>query len=223
MTTSSLRFALVLMCTTGFLDAYTYISRGGVFANAQTGNVILGAVDLSSGHWSDALRHLWPILAFACGVAIAAWLSAEVDQQYVPVSAPATLALGVVVLTVVSTVPASAPPTLVIVPITVVSAMQMELFRHVGDLVYAPIATTGNLMRLVESGHAHLRIRDETSRRTFGVYLGIFGAFGVGAVSGAVATDLTGVRATLIPAAVLAIGLVAVLSTRRRSAPTTAS
>ena len=25
----------------GFLDAYTYICRGGVFANAQTGNIVL--------------------------------------------------------------------------------------------------------------------------------------------------------------------------------------
>ena len=34
MTMTSLRFALVLMATTGFIDAYTFVERGGVFANA---------------------------------------------------------------------------------------------------------------------------------------------------------------------------------------------
>ena len=30
----------------GFLDAYTYICRGGVFANAQTGNIVLFSLHL---------------------------------------------------------------------------------------------------------------------------------------------------------------------------------
>ena len=30
----------------GFLDAYTYICRGGVFANAQTGNIVLFSMHL---------------------------------------------------------------------------------------------------------------------------------------------------------------------------------
>ena len=206
MTTSSLRFAVLLMCTSGFLDAYTYMARGGVFANAQTGNVILGAIDLSAGSWGDALRHLWPILAFAVGVALAASLKTAADGRYARTAGPATLAASVVVLVVAATLPTSVPSTLVILPITVVSAMQLELFRSIGDLSYAPIATTGNLMRLVESGHAQLRHRDETSRRALGTYLSVFAAFTSGAIAGAVATDLIGVRSTLLPAAALALG-----------------
>ena len=32
---------VLLAIAGGFLDVYTYISRGGVFANAQTGNIVL--------------------------------------------------------------------------------------------------------------------------------------------------------------------------------------
>jgi uncharacterized protein DUF1275 len=32
---------LLLAGAGGFLDAYTFIGRGGVFANAQTGNIVL--------------------------------------------------------------------------------------------------------------------------------------------------------------------------------------
>ena len=35
------RLGILLAIVGGFLDAYTYISRGEVFANAQTGNICL--------------------------------------------------------------------------------------------------------------------------------------------------------------------------------------
>jgi Protein of unknown function (DUF1275) len=36
----TLRFAVLLTVVNSFLDAHTYLVRGGVFANVQTGNVI---------------------------------------------------------------------------------------------------------------------------------------------------------------------------------------
>ena len=54
--------------TGGFLDAYTYLIRGGVFANAQTGNIVLLGVRLMEGDWGGAGHYLVPILAFAAGV-----------------------------------------------------------------------------------------------------------------------------------------------------------
>ena len=35
----SFPIGVLLALTGGFLDAYTYVSRGGVFANAQTGSI----------------------------------------------------------------------------------------------------------------------------------------------------------------------------------------
>ena len=37
----SLVLGLLLAVSGGFFDAYTYLCRGGVFANAQTGNIVL--------------------------------------------------------------------------------------------------------------------------------------------------------------------------------------
>ena len=42
----SLRVAMLLALAGGFLDAYTYVTRGGVFANAQTGNIVLFGINL---------------------------------------------------------------------------------------------------------------------------------------------------------------------------------
>ena len=37
----TLHLGMLLAAVGGFLDAYTYLSRGKVFANAQTGNLVL--------------------------------------------------------------------------------------------------------------------------------------------------------------------------------------
>ena len=53
------------------MDAYSYIGRGEVFANAQTGNMLLLGVHLSEGDIPAAIRYLCPVLAFTFGIALA--------------------------------------------------------------------------------------------------------------------------------------------------------
>ena len=67
----SFRATAMLAVAGGFLDAYTYLCRGQVFANAQTGNMVLLAVRLAEGSWAQAFHYLMPILAFALGVLVA--------------------------------------------------------------------------------------------------------------------------------------------------------
>ncbi|WP_243154839.1 YoaK family protein [Clostridium thermarum] len=55
----------------GFLDAYTYILRGHVFANAQTRNMVLLAIKLAEGDFKVAGIYLIPIAAFITGILIA--------------------------------------------------------------------------------------------------------------------------------------------------------
>ena len=62
--------AALLALAGGFLDAYTYLCRGGVFANAQTGNMVLLALRAAEGRWQEAAAYLAPILAFALGVLV---------------------------------------------------------------------------------------------------------------------------------------------------------
>ena len=53
----SVPFGILLAIVGGFIDAYTFIGRGGVFANAQTANIVLLGVYASEGNWSYALVH----------------------------------------------------------------------------------------------------------------------------------------------------------------------
>ena len=67
-TSEALRVGLVLALAGGYLDAYTYLCRGGVFANAETGNMVLLGVKLAAGDWAAAAKYLPPIFAFFLGV-----------------------------------------------------------------------------------------------------------------------------------------------------------
>ena len=80
----SLLLGALLAVAGGFFDAYTYICRGGVFANAQTGNIVLLGLGLAEREWQHAMTYLLPVLAFALGVVAAEAVNAgEGDRRAV--------------------------------------------------------------------------------------------------------------------------------------------
>ncbi|MDT5129040.1 MAG: hypothetical protein QOH54_4684 [Mycobacterium sp.] len=134
------------------MDAHTFFVRGGVFANVQTGNVILFAIDLSARELAAAMAHVWPILAFIVG-ALASHIKSGRVERVVTHPLRWTMVVQVVALVVIGFVPVTVAHSYVTVPIAFLAAVQMGLFRNIGDLAYLPVATTGNLMRFVESGY----------------------------------------------------------------------
>ena len=50
----SLEIGILLAISGGLMDAYSYLFRGEVFANAQTGNILLFSVNLAQGNWAIA-------------------------------------------------------------------------------------------------------------------------------------------------------------------------
>lgn len=63
--------AAFLSISGGLQDAYTYISRGKVFANAQTGNIVLLSQHIFTGDFHSMLHYLVPVVFFAFGIAAA--------------------------------------------------------------------------------------------------------------------------------------------------------
>ena len=63
--------AVFLSLSGGLQDAYTYLFRGKVFANAQTGNIVLLSSNIMDGQWDRVLHYLVPLCAFALGVLVA--------------------------------------------------------------------------------------------------------------------------------------------------------
>ena len=73
--------AMFLSVSGGLQDVYTYLYRGKVFANAQTGNIVLCSVKLFEGDWSAVLHYLVPLCFFALGVFTAELLRQKFQQM----------------------------------------------------------------------------------------------------------------------------------------------
>ena len=67
----SFLIAAFLSVSGGLQDAYTYISRGKVFANAQTGNIVLFSQNIIAGNLKLSIHYFIPVIFFALGVAVA--------------------------------------------------------------------------------------------------------------------------------------------------------
>ena len=59
--------ATILTVIAGIADAVGYITMGGVFAANMTGNTVLAGIAAAQRNYTDAWRHLAPLLAFFVG------------------------------------------------------------------------------------------------------------------------------------------------------------
>ena len=73
--------ALFLSVSGGLQDVYTYLYRGKVFANAQTGNIVLLAVKFFEGDWGAVLHYLMPLCAFALGIFAAEFIRLKLKRM----------------------------------------------------------------------------------------------------------------------------------------------
>jgi uncharacterized membrane protein YoaK (UPF0700 family)/general stress protein 26 len=141
----SVELGVLLAMVGGFLDAYSVIGLGGVFANAQTGNVVLFGVEAAGGYWRQAVRHVPPILAFMLGVAVAEilWRPRVVAALRWP--ARAALVLEILVLTVVGLLPAGTLRSVKVIMIAFAASVQVSTFRTLITWTYNTTMMTGNL------------------------------------------------------------------------------
>jgi len=154
-------------------------------------------------------------LAFIAGMLLASHIKSGRVEQVVPHSLRWTIGIQAVVLALIGFVPASVDHNVVTVPISFLAAVQIGLFRKIGDLAYLPVATTGNLMRFMESAYDSLVDKRAEARRPLIVYGTLIVAFASGAFGGAYATGAWGVHAIWLPSAFLAFTLCLFLVNQR--------
>jgi uncharacterized membrane protein YoaK (UPF0700 family) len=208
--------AVPLIAANGFLDAYTYLAHDGVFATAQTGNIVLLAIGLIRPAVAAPLPHLWPILAFIAGIVAARSLNGPVPPEGRHRSRRWVLVVEVVVLVIIAIFSSTLPLWLIVSAISFFSALQLAVFRKVADIAWVTIAMTGNLMRTTEDVHAAVT-GDRDSRGPALARLALAAAFIVGVGVGAVTTAHLGGHAAFIPAALIAADLAWIVTMRRNA------
>ena len=213
----------VLIFVAGFLGAFTYVLRGGVFCNAQTGNVVLLGMQLGKGDWNGALYYLIPISAYILGAVVSELLPNPVKHRLAVRWDTLLIAVEMLVIVILGFLPESAPVQISQVAVNFIASMQYNTFRQAEGVAVATTFVT-NHIRQVGVGLAmewrHRHNAEKPHRRKFLTHLGMLLFFAAGATVGTVfCLQLLGraVWLTLLPLAVVfAVLLHADLTTEKQ-------
>ncbi|MFV0497951.1 MAG: YoaK family protein [Candidatus Fimivivens sp.] len=192
----TLLIGALLAVVGGFLDAYTYLCRGGVFANAQTGNIVLVGVHLAQGDWGHCLYYLAPILAFAQGIfaaeAIKRFFCAHPKFHWRQV----VIAFETLVLFSIAFIPKSGD-MLANILVSFVCALQVQSFRKMHGSTYATTMCTGNLRSATECLWVFWRTKEKAQLQNALRYYSVIVFFVLGAVLGVLLARTLGLNAIL--------------------------
>lgn len=208
-TSESIRLGILLAIVGGFLDGYTFICRGGVFANAQTGNIVLVGIDAAKGNFVQAFMALLPILAFIVGIIV----TEKIKDFEFPSSASITyseqiiIIIEVTVLFIVGFIPNTMPHAFATLPISFVSSVQIASFSKLVDSPYSTTMCTGNLRTASQAAYKAFIKKDINSALKTKRYLTIIFSFIIGACFSGFLTLLFGVKSIWFASLILIISL----------------
>jgi uncharacterized membrane protein YoaK (UPF0700 family) len=208
--------AALLSASGGLQDAYTYIVRGGVFANAQTGNVVLLSQSLLAGEIHRAVGYIVPLLSFAFGVAAAEFIRLRYKNARTVHWRQLVLLCEIVLLLLVGFAPQSMN-LLANAAVSLSCAMQVQAFRHVGGNAYASTMCIGNLRSGVESLCTYATGGDKGALKKACTYFGVIAFFALGAGAGCLFIPIMGIKTVWLSCTLLLIGFALMLSGAKRN------
>ena len=213
-TSESFRLSAILSFSGGLQDAYTYNVRGNVFANAQTGNVVLMSQNLMMGNWNSGIRYMLPLISFAAGV----FITEQVEYRYKSSSSvhwrQIILLIEIMLLGIVGLMP-TGMNTAANMLVSFTCAMQVQAFRKVHGYGYASTMCIGNLRSGTESLSQFLRNRNQASLNKALHFFGIILIFAIGAGAGGIMSNILYVRTIWVSTFLLAAVTVMMIKENR--------
>ena len=177
----AIEIGILLALVGGFLDAYTYLLHGGVFANAQTGNLVLVAMNLAEKNFSKSFYCLLPIIAFFLGILITEFIKYHLTDYETIECTHIVIVAEIITLLIVGFLPLSLPNGFVNIIISFVCSLQVNSFRRPVGMPYATTMCTGNLRSAGEHFHKYMRTKDKEFIKNCIVYFIIILSFCLGA------------------------------------------
>jgi len=197
---------LFLAFSGGFQDAYTYILRGHVFANAQTGNIVLMTTHIMKNEHFYAIKYLVPLIAFALGVFIAEQIGAKYKYSKKMHWRQIIVLIEIIILFFVGFIPYQyniAANSLV----SLTCAMQVQAFRKVSGNAYATTMCIGNLRSGMAALSGYTRAKDKKLLKKSAYYFIVIFIFAIGAGLGGAFGSYLGIRAIWISCLVLVVAI----------------
>ena len=203
-TSDSFLLSALLSFSGGLQDAYTYNVRGKVFANAQTGNVVMMSQNIMSGNIVNGMHYMLPLLSFALGIFTAERIEYSFKEKSNIHWRQIVVLLEIIVVTVVGIVPLDFNMAANIL-VSFSCAMQVQTFRKVHGYGYASTMCIGNLRNGTESFSKYLRSKEKQDLNKALHFFGIILIFAIGAGVGGLVSNVMQIKTIWISVFILLI------------------
>lgn len=198
----SIELGIILAMAGGFMDAYSYICRGKVFSNAQTGNMLLLGINMAEGKWVMALSYFFPVLAFAIGIALADIVKLTLKNRISIHWRQIAVLCEAIVFLFVGIMPQSfnlAANSLA----SLACGIQVESFRKIHGNIIATTMCIGNLRSATQNICEYCFSKNVSQIKKGLLYLSIILFFVFGAIIGNVFVKILQEKAIMICSAIL--------------------
>ncbi len=204
-------FCLLLTAVGGFFDAYTFVNCDGIFANAQTGNLIFVGIDLIEGNFSEVIHYSIPILSFVIGVLVSKFIETKYKELSIFKHIYMLLLTQIVALIIISIKHKYFGVDIRPIVISFICAIQFDGFRKVNNLVFASVFCTGNLRSMSEHLYKYFVLKKKESKIPFLIYLSVITVFLSGVILGAAMSKYLLHKAIIVPVFIIFINLIFVI------------
>lgn len=169
---------ILLMLSGGFMGAYSYYLKGGVFANAETANLLIFAMHISQGSFTDAAKVLVPISTFFIGTFFSEMFKDKLKHRW-----PSLLIFSeIILLAFLALLPENAPFTIFHVMIALISSMQYNTFREARGVQLSTLFCTAHLRGGGSCLYNAVRTKDRTAYKKAFYHIGMILTFIAGAM-----------------------------------------
>lgn len=197
----------IIALSGGVQDAYTYNVRGNVFANAQTGNIVLMFQDFMNGQNKIAVHYLIPIMAFVFGIFIAENIQYKYKFNKYLHWRQIIIFIEIFVLFIVGFL-SSSFNLLVNSMISFSCALQVESFRTVRGFKYSSTMCIGNLRAGMDYLSKFIRHRRGDDLKAAINYFGIIVSFALGAGIGGILSHIFGIKTIWLSCLILSLSFI---------------
>ena len=174
-----------------YQDAYSYFARGKVFANAQTGNIVLMAAKLVDGDFSGLIHYLFPILSFTAGIAVAE----KFHRRFRHSGFHCRQSILLIEIALLLATPWIGYDPFANCLVSFACALQVQTFRKVHGYPFASTMCIGNLRSMMDQLVQSSAENGKEHRAIAFSYFRVLLTFFIGAGIGKAACDLWGVNA----------------------------
>ena len=189
-TSDTFRIGILLSIVGGFTDAYTFIIRGNVFANAQTGNIVLLGLKIVNGEWGKAVFYIFPVSSFILGILVAEFIRTKLKDRKGIHWRQIVILIEILVLFISAFIPQGTFNIVVNSAISFICSLQIESFRKINGNLSATTMCTGNLRSGTEQFYKYIILKDKTAKEKCVIYYGIILFFIIGVIIGSFFTEM---------------------------------